>query len=247
MQRFFLQLSYRGAPYCGWQRQPNAPSVQESIEKALSIVLKTSASVTGCGRTDAGVNASCYYAHFDYAGEIPFGERRSWVYRLNALLDKEIAVHAVFEVPMDMHARFSAIRRTYRYYLHTEKNPFITHSSYFFPYDFDAGKIRDAGRYLCTCTDFTSFSKLHTDTKNNLCDLTRADFRYLGNGQWVFVFTANRFLRNMVRALVGTLLGVGTGRYSMADLVSIVEAKDRCKAGVSVPAHALFLDKIVYF
>ncbi len=247
MQRFFIQLAYNGAPYCGWQRQPNARSVQECVEEALSVLLKQEVNVTGCGRTDAGVNASCYYAHFDLEQTVPYESRQRWTYQLNALLEKEITIHSVFEVPVDLHARFSALRRTYRYYLHTEKDPFLNAFSYFCRFGFDAEKIREAGRYLCGCRDFTSFAKLHTDTPNNLCELTQADFVNLGRGRWVFVFTANRFLRNMVRAMVGTLLNVGCGKCNLTALEAIVQAKDRCKAGVSVPAHALFLDRIVYF
>lgn len=248
VQRFFLHLSYDGSPYCGWQKQPRVPSVQESLEKALGTLLKKEVEVVGCGRTDTGVHARSYFAHFDWEGEpIGFERRKSWVYQLNALLDRQIAVDSVFEVPAGFHARFSATGRTYHYYLHTRKDPFLDAQSYYCRAPFDAEKIRSAARRLRTYEDFTSFSKLHTQTRTNLCNLTRADFLSLDENRWVFVFTANRFLRNMVRAMVGTLLGVGFGKYSVEDLDAIVRAKDRCKAGVSVPAHALFLQEITYF
>lgn len=248
VQRFFIHLSYDGSPYCGWQRQPQVSSVQESLEKALQTLLRKRVEVVGCGRTDTGVHARSYFAHFDWEGDpVPFEKRISWVYQLNALLDRQISVDSVFEVPAFLHARFSATGRTYHYYLHTRKNPFLDGQSYYCRTAFDAEKIRMAASRLCRYEDFTSFSKLHTQTRNNFCALTRADFLSLGENRWVFVFTANRFLRNMVRAMVGTLLGVGFGRYTLDDLDAIVQAKDRCKAGVSVPAHALFLHEITYF
>lgn len=247
MQRFFIHLSYCGAPYCGWQKQPNGRSVQACLEEALSVLLKQEIAITGCGRTDAGVNASSFFAHFDCEKEIPPAARSSWVYQLNALLDKAIAVHSVFEVAPDLHARFSATERTYHYYLHTEKDPFLENSSYYCRFPFDADLIRQAGQSLCGYRDFTSFSKLHTQVKTNFCHLKRADLERIDYTRWRFVFTADRFLRNMVRALVGTLLSVGNGRYSLEDLQRIVEAKDRCKAGTSMPAHALYLSEIRYF
>lgn len=248
MQRFFIHLAYNGAPYCGWQQQPNARSVQVCLQEALSVLLHQEIQVVGCGRTDAGVHASSYYAHFDLTDKtVAFEDRRDWVYKLNALLDKEIAVFSVFEVPENLHARFSALCRTYRYRLHTRKDPFADSLSYYCRFAFDADLVRRAGQRLTECKDFTSFAKLHTDNKNNLCHLSRADFEQTGLHTWEFSFTANRFLRNMVRAMVGTMLGVGSGRYSLEDLDRIILAKDRCSAGVSMPAHALFLENITYF
>lgn len=248
MQRFFIHLAYNGEPYCGWQLQPNARSVQACLQEALSVLLRHDIEVVGCGRTDAGVHAACYYAHFDWQGEPILHEKRAdWVYKLNAILDKEICVYSVFEVPETLHARFSAIQRRYRYYLHTCKDPFGEKFSYHCRFDFNPEWVQQAGKRLLVCTDFTSFAKLHTDNKNNLCTLTQADFEQTGTHTYVFTFTANRFLRNMVRAMVGTMLGVGNGRYSLQDLEDIIAAKDRRQAGTSMPAHALFLDKVRYF
>lgn len=247
MQRFFIHLSYCGAPYCGWQKQPNGRSVQSCLEEALSVLLKQEVAVTGCGRTDAGVNASSFFAHFDCEEEIPFSARKSWVYQLNALLGKTIAVYSIFEVAPDLHARFSATKRTYHYYLHTRKDPFLETSSYYCRFPFNADLICQAGQSLCGYRDFTSFSKLHTQVKTNFCILERADLERIDMYRWRFVFTADRFLRNMVRAMVGTLLSVGNGRYSIEDLHRIVDAKDRCKAGTSMPAHALYLSEVRYF
>lgn len=246
MQRFFIQLSYNGFPYCGWQVQPNGRSVQGCIQDALGILLNTPVSIVGCGRTDAGVNASCFYAHFDLENPVPWEKRKNWVYQLNALLDKEISIHSIFEVDPEVHARFSATSRTYRYYIHTRKDPFLEQFSYFYRFPIDAGLISEAGEKLCLYQDFTSFSKLHTQTKDNLCHLSRASFEPMGFHRWVFTFTANRFLRNMVRAMVGTLLGIGNGRYSLSELDVIMKAKDRCRAGVSVPGNALFLSDVTY-
>ncbi|MCM1532287.1 MAG: tRNA pseudouridine(38-40) synthase TruA [Bacteroides sp.] len=248
MQRFFIHLAYNGEPYCGWQQQPNGRSVQSCLQDALSTLLRREIPVVGCGRTDTGVHAASYYAHFDWeADPLPFESRRDWVYKLNAMLDREIAVFSVFEVPESLHARFSAKKRTYRYRLHTHKDPFENRFSYQCRFAFDPELMCRAGQRLLECRDFTSFAKLHTDNKNNLCTLTRADFVQTGQYTWEFVFTANRFLRNMVRAMVGTMLGVGNGRYSLSDLDELILAKDRCRAGTSMPAHALFLDNITYF
>lgn len=204
--------------------------------------------MVGCGRTDSGVHASSYYAHFDWEGEEILAETRAhWVYKLNALLDKEITVFSLFEVPPQLHARFSALQRTYRYFLHTRKDPFSDRFSYYCRFPFDPDLVNRAGRRLMECRDFTSFAKLHTDNKNNLSVLSRADLVQTDRYSWEFTFTANRFLRNMVRAMVGTMLGVGNGRYSLEDLERIITARDRCAAGISMPAHALFLDKITYF
>ena len=241
-------MSYDGSAYCGWQKQACGPTVQGAVEEALQRLLKHPVGVVGCGRTDTGVHARSYFAHFDWEGEeIGFEKRIRLMYSLNALLGKAVAVHEIFEVPSGFHARFSATGRTYHYYLHVRKDPFLEACSYYYRVPFNAEMIQEGASRLCRCQDFTSFSKLHTQTRNNLCDLRRADFRCLGNGRWVFVFTANRFLRNMVRAMVGTLLDVGTGRCTLEDLDAIVQAKDRCKAGVSVPAHALFLQEVTYF
>lgn len=246
MRRYFLYLSYNGTPFCGWQKQPSSPSVQEALESSLAILLKENVEVVGCGRTDTGVHADAYFAHFDGA-EYTAKNLERLVYQLNAILPKAIAVHHIFEVPPGFHARFSAKRRTYHYYLHTSKNPFLDSTSYYCRTPFDEEKIRAAAQRLCGQRDFTSFSKLHTQTAHNFCDLQKAEFLRTGQDRWMFVFTANRFLRNMVRAMTGTLLEVGTGHRSVEDIDTLLQAKDRCQAGNSVPAHALFLHEIEYF
>lgn len=250
MRRYFLYLSYNGAPFCGWQKQPSSPSVQEALESSLAVLLGKNVEVVGCGRTDTGVHADAYFAHFDEGGDTPSDPLQNLgklVYRLNSILPKAIAVHSIFEVPQGFHARFSATWRTYHYHIHTAKNPFLDDTSYHFRMPFDEDRIRQAAQRLCGQRDFTSFSKLHTQTAHNLCNLQKAEFIRTGQDRWMFVFTANRFLRNMVRAMTGTLLEVGTGRRTAEDIDTLLQAKDRCMAGNSVPAHALFLHEIEYF
>jgi tRNA pseudouridine38-40 synthase len=251
-------MAYSGEGLCGWQRQQNAVSVQQLLEEALGVLLQREIAVVGCGRTDTGVNASKYFAHFDIAAEgsadscamAAFiscaADKEKFLYRLNAILPKEIVVFDIYEVQPDMHARFSAISRSYKYYVHTEKNPFIDKYSYLIHFSPDMEAINTACKYLLTQNDFTSFAKLHSDNKNNLCTLTEARIENFESGRFVFTFTANRFLRNMVRALVGTLLELGCGKISQEQLRNIVEAKDRSAAGVSVPAKALFLTDVKY-
>ena len=253
--RYFITLSYDGTAYHGWQIQPNAPSVEETIEKALSTVLRRDVDIVGAGRTDAGVSASMMVAHFDFDAA---GDCNEWCsqlrYRLNRMLPADIAVHKVEPVGDDMHARFSAKSRTYRYFIHLHKNPFLNHYSWRVPYtglDFD--RMNEAAMVIMEYRDFTSFSKTNTDTKTNECTITGAEWRPVQGtlpdnsaGQWVFEITANRFLRNMVRAIVGTLLDVGRGRLTVDDVRRIIEKKDRCSAGESVPGNALFLVNIEY-
>ncbi len=249
MHRYFLYLSYNGAPFCGWQKQPSSPSVQETLENSLATLLRKNVEVIGCGRTDTGVHAEAYFAHFDWEDDTlanPAHLERL-TYQLNAILPKAIAIHNIFEVPRGFHARFSATWRTYHYHIHTAKNPFLDDTSYYCRTLFDPRKIQEAAQRLCGQRDFTSFSKLHTQTAHNFCHLQKAEFLRTGQERWMFVFTANRFLRNMVRAMTGTLLEVGTGRRAVEDIDTLLQAKDRCQAGNSVPAHALFLHEIEYF
>ncbi|MDE6629807.1 MAG: tRNA pseudouridine(38-40) synthase TruA [Bacteroidales bacterium] len=250
MRRYFLYLSYNGAPFCGWQKQPSSPSVQETLENALAVLLKRNVEVVGCGRTDTGVHADAYFAHFDWNDSDTSGALQNLeqlAYQLNSILPKAIAIHNIFEVPQDFHARFSATWRTYHYYIHTAKNPFLDDTSYYYRTPFNEEKIQQAAQRLCGQRDFTSFSKLHTQTAHNFCNLQKAEFLRTGQNRWMFVFTANRFLRNMVRAMTGTLLEVGTGRRTIEDIDTLLQAKDRGMAGNSVPAHALFLHEIEYF
>lgn len=242
-QRYFIWLSYDGTAYNGWQVQPNGNTVQAELEKALSVLLRQRIEVTGAGRTDAGVHARVMAAHFDCCGALP----QAPVYRLNCLLPPDIAVSRVEAVAADMHARFSARARTYHYYIHARKDPFLRHHSLELmhtAYDFDA--MNAAAALLMEYSDFASFCKSQSDNKTTLCRVTEACWVDDGDGRWHFVITADRFLRNMVRAIVGTLLKVGRGKISVDDFRNIIERRDRCAAGDSAPAHALFLHDIRY-
>ena len=239
--RYFVYLSYDGARYHGWQIQPNGISVQEVLNKALSTLLHESIEVTGAGRTDAGVNASLMVAHFDTEHEAD----EQLVYRLNKFLPSDIAIHKIVSVTPDAHARFSATSRTYHYYVITAKTPFEPYAYRFLqPLDFD--KMNEAAQTLFDYTDFTSFSKLHTDVKTNNCRIMHAEWTQVSPIKWEFTITADRFLRNMVRAIVGTLLDVGRGVLNIQQFREIIEKKDRCSAGTSVPGNALFLAGITY-
>ena len=243
MQRYFLQLSYNGTRYFGWQKQPNAISVQEVIEKALSTVLRAEIAVVGAGRTDTGVHASFYVAHFDVSNEI--AEPEKLMYHLNRFLPGDIAIQKIWKVGNDLHARFSAISRTYKYFISTVKDPFQTETSFQYTGFLDVEKMNEAALVLYEYQDFTSFSKLHTDVKTNNCKIFQAEWK-TENNQLVFTIKADRFLRNMVRAIVGTLLEVGKGKITVDDFRKIIERQDRRAAGTSAPAHGLFLVDIEY-
>lgn len=240
--RYFIYLSYDGARYHGWQIQPNGISVQEVLSKALSTLLREPIEVTGAGRTDAGVNASLMVAHFDCQQAADNGQL---AYRLNKLLPPDIAIHKIQQVKDDAHARFSATSRTYHYYIITEKSPFEPYA-YRFPQPLDFDKMNEAAKTLFDYIDFTSFSKLHTDVKTNNCRIITARWEQLSSIKWQFTITADRFLRNMVRAIVGTLLDVGRGVLTIEQFREIIEKKDRCSAGTSVPGNALFLADVTY-
>lgn len=243
--RYFITLSYDGTNYHGWQIQPHSNSVQEELQKALSTLLRQPIEVVGAGRTDTGVHASMMVAHMDV--EQTDVDCAQLVYKLNKILPRDIAVQKVEPVSDDMHARFSARSRTYHYFLHMEKNPFRRHYSWRIPYgSLDFALMNEAARIIMEYEDFTSFSKTNTDVKTNICHISKAEWRELGDGQWMFEVTANRFLRNMVRAIVGTLVEVGRGKLQLDDVRRIIEAKDRCRAGESVPGNALFLVDIEY-
>ena len=240
--RFFIYLSYDGARYHGWQIQPNGISVQEVLNKALSTLLREPIEVTGAGRTDAGVNASLMVAHFDTQLSTVNCQLST---KLNRFLPYDIAIHKIVPVKPDAHARFSATSRTYHYYIITEKTPFEP-SAYRFPQPLDFEKMNEAAQTLFDYTDFTSFSKLHTDVKTNNCRIMFARWEQVSPIKWQFTITADRFLRNMVRAIVGTLLDVGRGVLTIEQFREIIEKKDRCSAGTSVPGNALFLSDITY-
>ncbi len=241
--RYFMELAYRGAPFHGWQIQPNDVSVQSTIEDALAMVLRRSIKITGAGRTDTGVNASMMVAHLDLENECP--DAKKLVRALNSIVGKDIAIYGLTEVHSDAHARFDATSRTYHYYTHTFKSPFCYPLSWRSPL-LDYDKMNEAASMLREVSDFTSFAKLHADTKTNVCRLDRAEWIEEGQGRWTFVITADRFLRNMVRAVTGTLVDVGRGKLSVNGFMEIVEAKNRCAAGTSMPAHPLFLQRVEY-
>lgn len=244
MGRYFLRLAYRGAPFHGWQVQPNAVSVQGEVEKAMSVVLRTPISVVGAGRTDTGVNARTMYAHFDFEGELP--EKGRLLVSLNRLLGRDIAVHDIIPVHTGAHARFDASERSYKYFVSFEKTPFFYPLSWHCPNGLDITLMNEAARLLLDTADFTSFAKLHSDAKTNICKVTKAEWSLEGESIAVFSITADRFLRNMVRAIVGTLIDVGRGKLSLEGFRRIIERKDRCAAGQSMPGEALFLWDVKY-
>lgn len=264
--RFFLYCSYDGSAYHGWQVQPNGISVQEVLQQRLSQLLATKVEVTGAGRTDAGVHARMMVAHFDCSipsqwegnsetgianshltlphEEAAYGE---WItFRLARMLPSDIAVSKVLPVCPTAHARFDALSRTYRYYITHRHDPFLRHYTCFMHQQLDYNLMNEACQQLFRYTDFTSFSKLHTDVKTNNCTIMEAHWTSCGEREWVFTIRANRFLRNMVRAIVGTLVDVGLGKLTVEDFCRIIEGKDRCQAGMSMPGHALFLEEIIY-
>lgn len=242
--RYFLQLSYDGTRYHGWQIQPHSTSVQQTLQQALGTLLRQPVDITGAGRTDTGVHARMMVAHFDIE-ELPMPADQL-AYKLNRLLPNDIAVQQVWPVSDELHARFSAYSRTYHYFLHVGKQPFLRHYSWQMFTDLDFERMNQAAARMMQYTDFTSFSKLNTDQKTNICHITEARWEEVGPGQWRFTVTANRFLRNMVRAIVGTLVEVGRGRMTVDEFCQVIERKDRCSAGESVPAHGLFLVDIKY-
>lgn len=243
MKRFFVYFGYDGTAYHGWQIQPNGNSVQAELQRCLSTLLREEITVTGAGRTDAGVHARKMTAHFDTEQTI---DCKQLAYKLNRILPNDIAVTEVKEVASDLHARFSAIARTYHYYIHTQKDPFLRNSSCELHYALDFDKMNEAAAKLLTYTDFGAFCKSHADVKTTLCHVSAARWVQQSPYSWYFEITANRFLRNMVRAVVGTLIDVGRGRLSIDDFCRIIEGKKRTDAGESMPAHALFLEDVSY-
>ncbi|MDE6778991.1 MAG: tRNA pseudouridine(38-40) synthase TruA [Alistipes sp.] len=241
--RYFAELRYNGAAYCGWQRQPDAPTVQGTVERALSTLLRAQTEIVGAGRTDTGVNASYYVAHFDC--ERPIADAEHLVYKLNLILPPDIAVGRIAAVADDAHARFSACEREYRYYIERRKNPFTRHAAwqYYVPLDVDA--MNRAAALLPTFDDFTSFAKLNSNNTTNICRIAEA--AWLESGDVVrFTIRADRFLRNMVRAIVGTLVDVGRGRYSVDEFGDIISSRDLSRSSAGAPAQGLFLSDVRY-
>ncbi len=243
MQRYFIHFSYDGTPYHGFQTQPGAVTVQETLEKGLSTLLRREVGITGAGRTDAGVHARRMTAHFDLDGVI---DTEALVYRLNKILPRSVAVARVEAVAPEMHARFSALRRTYRYYVHTRKDPFLDAYSAYITYPLDFDRMNLAARRLLETEDFAAFCKSGAGSKTTLCRVTAARWVKTSDCTWYFEITANRFLRNMVRAVVGTLVEVGRGRMSPDGFEAVILGRDRQYAGESMPARALFLEDVVY-
>jgi len=244
VNRYFIYIAYNGTRFCGWQNQPNGLSVQQCIEEKLSILQRQPVFIVGAGRTDAGVHARQMVAHFDV--ENPIENEALIVNKLNGLLPDDIAVERIVRVRKDAHARFDALSRTYKYYITDCKNPFNYEWVCRMPLKaLDFAQMNEACKILCEYADFTSFSKLHTDVKTHICRIACAEWKKEGE-IWVFTIQADRFLRNMVRAIVGTLFEVGRGKCSLSDFRQVIEAKDRCRAGASVPAKGLSLVEIIY-
>jgi len=255
MSRYFIHMAYDGSEYCGWQIQPNEATVQQVLEHALSTLLRKETPVTGAGRTDTGVHASHFIAHFDLQSDpleeennssfIPDPSSDQFVFKLNRFLPPDIVVYKIVPVPEDMHARFSATYRTYHYHISSIKPLYTRNYSHYVYGELDSVSIGNCCRVILETSDFTSFAKLHTDVKTNICKPTQARWQKVEQG-YIFEITADRFLRNMVRSLTGTLLDVGRGKLDVEGFKQIVEAKDRSKASSSAPAKGLFLMDIGY-
>ncbi|MDZ4667145.1 MAG: tRNA pseudouridine(38-40) synthase TruA [bacterium] len=241
--RYFIKLAYNGKNYHGWQKQPNAHSVQGEIESKLSILLKENIEITGCGRTDTGVHAKAYFLHFELDRTI---DTKKLGTQLNSILPRDISIYEVYEVDNGLHARFSASSREYEYWISTRPDPFAHELSLLCTTELNLAAMNEAAAILLKHTDFECFSKVHTDVKTFNCQITHAQWEIQPNHKLVFTIRADRFLRNMVRAIVGTLLNVGKGKISAADVTQILQSKNRSEAGESVAAHGLFLTKITY-
>ncbi len=237
-----MDISYKGTAYHGWQIQANSHTVQAEIENALQTLLKTPAPITASGRTDAGVHASQQIAHFDFPEIIDTNEL---CYKLNSFLPLDISINKIWEVSDEAHARFSATKRTYHYHLHQFKNPFNQELSYYFTPLINVDAINSCEEIILNWQNFECFSKVHTEVNNFNCEIFEVKWAQHGP-KHLFTVSANRFLRGMVRAMVGTLLDVGTGKKTIEDLKSILKSGDRKKAGRAVPAHGLFLEKVEY-
>ncbi len=243
--RYFAELAYNGTTYSGWQKQPNALTVQEDVEKALSTVLRTPIEVVGCGRTDSSVHAKQYFLHFDFEGEFPKG----FVNRLNKFLYPAVSIRRIFEVAETAHARFDATSRSYEYHIDFHTNPFREHTIYAYPFaaKLDLEKMQAAASLLLNYKEFFPFCKSKSDVKTMLCDLTRAEWIYDEKQQhYIFYISANRFLRGMVRLIVGMCLHVGIGKVKLEDVKEALENQTRLNKSYSAPPHGLFLTDIRY-
>lgn len=264
-ERYFIEIAFKGTNYHGWQIQKNAISIQEVLDKVLSTVFRERVSTVGCGRTDAGVHAKQLFAHFDVTvkatsnkefgrkleindahNEQEHQEIKQYLRGVNALLPSDIAAKALFKVKQDAHARFDAISRVYEYHIHFDKNPFLTDFSYQLRDELDVEKMNEAAGIMMEYSDFSCFSKSNTQVFTNNCEITLAEWKWLAERELVFEVHANRFLRNMVRAIVGTLIEIGKGNQEVSFIREVLESKNRSLAGVSVPACGLYLTKVIY-
>ena len=242
MPRFFLEVAYKGTAYSGFQKQENAVTVQSEVENALHLLYKQSIELTTSSRTDAGVHALQNFFHFD--ADIVIDERTT-LYRLNAILSKEIVIKKIAKVAGDAHSRFDAVSRSYEYHIYQKKNPFLSDRSFYYPYQLNIDALNKAASLLQSYHDYTSFSKRNTQVKTFICDIHHAEWKREGD-ELVFFVSANRFLRGMVRGLTGTMLKVGRSILSVDDFANIIEAKDCSKADFSVPPQGLFLMQVSY-
>ncbi len=242
--RYFIELRYNGTNFCGWQRQNDAPSVQGAIERALSTLLRTPIQIVGAGRTDTGVHASYYIAHFDF--DVKTLNCDFLRYKLNIILPEDIAISRVFVVSEQAHARFDATQREYTYFIEREKNPFTRNSSWQYYVDLDMDAMNRAAEKLLLHDDFTSFAKLNSNNKTNICHISRAEWCLTSDYKMVFTIRADRFLRNMVRAIVGTLVDVGRGKYSVEEFEQIILSQDLSRCSAGAPAQGLFLSDVTY-
>jgi tRNA pseudouridine38-40 synthase len=250
--RYFIKLAYNGTHYHGWQTQPNAVSIQETLNKSISVILNSQIVVTGAGRTDTGVHATMMYAHFDFESPI---DTKNIVHKLNSYLPASVVVYEIILVHNDAHARFDAKKRTYEYHIHTLKNPFLENQSWLVKQPLDIAMMNEAAQLLLKYTNFKCFSKVNTEVHTFDCSIFEAHWTYtttqqienkLASDTLKFTISANRFLRNMVRAIVGTLVSVGLHKTTLEEFKAIIESKNRNEAGLSVPAHGLFLTNIEY-
>jgi tRNA pseudouridine38-40 synthase len=240
--RYFIKLAYNGTQYHGWQYQPNAASVQETMNKAFSTILNSEISLMGAGRTDTGVHAREMYAHFDF--DAPF-DIPNLIHKLNSFLPKDIVIYDILPVADEAHTRFDATKRTYEYHINTFKDAFLQEQSWYFHQKLDLDLMNKAAKSLLKHTDFQCFSKVNTDVNTFDCSIFEAYWKQ-ENEKLIFTISANRFLRNMVRSIVGTLINIGLHKITLNDFETIIKNKNRDKAGFSVPAHGLYLTKIEY-
>jgi tRNA pseudouridine38-40 synthase len=241
MPRYFLELSYKGTAYSGFQVQDNAHTIQGEVQKALQTLFKGAFELTGSSRTDAGVHANQNFFHFDTEYEI----HQKHVYNLNALVPRDISIKAIYPVPDTAHCRFDAVSREYNYFIYKEKNPFLNDRAWLFPYPVDTNILQQAAKIITQYNDFTSFSKRNTQVKTFICTIEASEWVQEGP-LLIYRVRANRFLRGMVRGLVGTMLKTGRGLQTMEELRSIIEAKDCSKADFSTPPQGLFLNRVIY-